>query len=69
MLMTEKMLFQEIWSSYESLMKRDHWKKNSYGHFLTALKAFKTQRELHHCLRALKAFNTEKKTPLLYYDC
>ena len=23
-------------------MKRDHWKKNYYGHFLTALKAFKT---------------------------
>ena len=23
----EKMLFQEIWSSYESLLKRDHWKK------------------------------------------
>ena len=35
-------------------------KKNSYGHFLTALKAFKTQRELHHCLTALKGFNFEK---------
>ena len=54
------MLFQEIWSSYESLMKRDHWKKNYYGHFLTALKAFKTERELHHCLTTLKVFNSEK---------
>ena len=36
-------------------------KKNSYGHFLTALKALKTQREVHHCLTALKVFNTEKR--------
>ena len=43
-------------------------KKNSYGHFLTALKAFKTQRELYHCLTALKVFITEKRTPLLSYD-
>ena len=43
-------------------------KKNSYAHFLTALKVFKTQRELHHFLTALKVFNTEKKTPLLSYD-
>ena len=42
--------------------------KNSYGHFLTALKAFKTQRELHHCLTALKVFDTGKRTPLLSYD-
>ena len=35
-------------------------KKNSYGHFLTALQAFKTERELHHCLTALRSFNTEK---------
>ena len=41
-------------------MKRDHWKKNYYGHFLTALKAFKTERELHHCLANLKVFNSEK---------
>ena len=41
-------------------MKRDHWKKNYYGHFLTALKAFKTDRELHHYLTTLKVFNTEK---------
>ena len=72
------MLFQ--WSSYESLM-RDHrnkaWplKKNSYGHFLTALKFFKTQTELNHCLTSffllkkglccflttLKVFNPEKR--------
>ena len=37
-------------------------KKNSHGHFLTAVKAFKTQRELHHCLAALKVFNPEKDT-------
>ena len=43
-------------------------KRNSYRHFLTALKAFKTQRDLHHCLTALKVFNTEKRTPLLSYD-
>ena len=55
------MLFQEVWSWYESLMKRDHWKKNYYGHFLTALKAFKTERELHHCLTTLKVFNPEKR--------
>ena len=30
------------------------------SHFLTALKVFKTQRELHHCLTALKVSNTEK---------
>ena len=35
-------------------------KKNYYGHFLTALKAFKTERELHHCLTTLKVFNSEK---------
>ena len=35
-------------------------KKNYYGHFLTALKAFKTKRELHHCLTTLKVFNSEK---------
>ena len=36
-------------------------KKNSYGHFLTTLKIFKTQRELHYCLTALKVFNPEKR--------
>ena len=34
--------------------------KNYYGHFLTALKDFKTKREFHHCLTSLKVFNTEK---------
>ena len=42
-------------------MKRDHWKKNYYGHFITALKAFKTERELHHCLMTLKVFNAENR--------
>ena len=41
-------------------MKRDHRKKNYYGDFLTALKAFKTKRELHHCLTTHKVFNSEK---------
>ena len=41
-------------------MKRDHWEKNYYDHFLAALKAFKTKRELHHCLTTLKVFNSEK---------
>ena len=41
-------------------MKHDHWKKNYYGQFLTALKAFKTERELHHCLKIPKDFNSEK---------
>ena len=54
------MLFQNVWSWYESLMKHDHWKKNYYGHFLTALKAFKTERELHHGLKIPKDFNSEK---------
>ena len=35
-------------------------KKNYYGHFPTALKDFKTKRELHHCLTTLKVFNSEK---------
>ena len=53
---TEKILFQEICASYESLMKRDTEK--GLSHFLTALKASKTQKELHHCLSTLKVFNT-----------
>ena len=58
--LTEKILFQEIWSCYESLMKRDHWKKNFCDHILTALKAFKTERELQHSLATPKIFNSEK---------
>ena len=42
-------------------MRRDHWKKNYYSHFITALKAFKTERELHHCLMTLKVLNSEKR--------
>ena len=34
--------------------------KNYYGHFLKALKAFKTEKELYHCLKTLKVFNSEK---------
>ena len=36
-------------------------KKKSFGHFITALKAFKTQKELHHRPTALKVSNTEKR--------
>ena len=66
--LTEKMLFKEIWSSYEGLMKRDHW-KITLRSLSEVLKVFKTQRKLYHCLTALKVFNTEKRTPLLSYDC
>ena len=59
--LTKKMLFQEIWSPYESLMKCEHWKKNYYGHLLTALRALKIERELHHCPTTLKDFNPEKR--------
>ena len=41
-------------------MKRDHCKKNYYGHILTTIKAFKTERELHHSLTTLNVFNSEK---------
>ena len=36
-------------------------KKNYYSHFPTALKAFKTEIELHHCLTTPKVFNSEKR--------
>ena len=35
-------------------------KKPHYGHFLTALKDFQTERELYYYLATLKVFNTEK---------
>ena len=38
------------------------------GHFLTALKASKAQKELHDCLTTVKVFNTEKRAPSLSYD-
>ena len=38
------------------------------GHFLAALKAFKMQKELHHCFMTLKVFDTEKETLSLSYD-
>ena len=55
---TEKMLFCEICASSESLMKPDHWKR--LGYFLTALKSFKTPKELHHCLTTLKSLILKK---------
>ena len=62
---TEKIMFQEICASYESLIKRDE--KDSVM-FLLFLKLLKTQKELHHCLTTFKVFNTEKRTPSLSYD-
>ena len=45
-------------------MKRDYWKK-VITVFLTALKAFKTERELHHSLTTLNVFNSEKKDAII----
>ena len=42
--------------------------KKGLCHFLTALKASKTQKQFHHCLATLKVFNTEKRSPSLSYD-
>ena len=64
---TEKALVQGICVSFESLMKRDT-EKGLCCHFLTALRASKTQKELHRCLTTLKVFNTEKTTLSLSYD-
>ena len=40
-------------------------KKDYYGHILMALKAFKTERELHHSLTTLNVFNSEKKDAII----
>ena len=48
--LTEKILFQEIFASYESAMTTE----KGLGHFFTALKASETQKEFHHCLTTLK---------------
>ena len=45
-------------------MKRDHWKKNYYGHFLTALKALKLKESSTTALQLLE-FLILKKTPSL----
>ena len=50
--LTEKILFQEIFASYESFMKRDHC--SLLGRFLTALKASKTQKNSITALQLLK---------------
>ena len=75
------MLFQEIWSSYESLMKRDHWKRTLTVTFWRLLKFLKLKetsttalwllkflilkKGLHCFLTTLTAFNTEKR----HYHC
>ena len=41
------------------------WPLKGFDNFLTALKTFKTQIELHHYLTALKNFNIETRTPSL----
>ena len=48
-----QMLFQEICASYENLSVIT---EKGLDHFLTAHKAFKTQKELHHFLRTLNVF-------------
>ena len=53
-----QMFFQEICASYENLSVII---EKGLDHFLTAHKAFKTQKELHHCLTTLRVFNTEKE--------
>ena len=49
-----------IWS----LIKRDHWKKNYYGHVLMALKLLKLKKNSTTALQLLKFLNL-KKTPSL----
>ena len=49
--MTEKTLLEEIRASDESLWSVTHEK--GIGHFLTTLKAFKTQKELRHYITTL----------------
>ena len=48
------MLFQEIWSSYESLMKRDHWKRTLTVTFWWLLKFLKLKENSTTALRLLK---------------
>ena len=73
----EKLLSEEIWSSYESLMKRDHWKKTFTVTFWRLLKFLKLKENSTTTLRllkflilkkglrcfltTLKVFNTEKR--------
>ena len=71
------MLFQEIWSSYGSLMKRDHWKRTLTVTFWGLLKFLKLKENsttallllkflilkkgLRCFLTTLKVFNPEKR--------
>ena len=48
------MLFQEIWSSYESLMKRDHWKRTFTVTFWWLLKFLKLKENSTTALQLLK---------------
>ena len=52
--LTEKMLFQEIWSSYESLMKCDHWKRTLTVTFWRLLQFLKLKENSTTALRLLK---------------
>ena len=54
-----QMFFQEICASYENLSVII---EKGLDHFLTAHKAFKTQKELHHCLRLLEFLILKKNT-------
>ena len=48
------MLLQEIWSSYESLMKHDHWKRTLTVTFWRLLKFLKLKENSTTALRFLK---------------
>ena len=44
------------------------WPLKGLGHFFTALKAFKTQKEFHQCPTTFKVFNTEKSALSLSWN-
>ena len=66
----EKILFQEIFASYENFMKVTTEKGLSHflralilgllHHFLMTFKVFNIEKGLHHFLETLKSFNFEK---------
>ena len=73
--LAEKILFQEICASYESLKKRDHWKKDPVtflpllkllklkNNSITALRLLKfliLKKGLHHFLTTFKVINVKK---------
>ena len=57
-----KNVVQEIWSSYESLMKRDHWKRTFMVIFWRLLKFLKLKENSSTALRLLKFLILKKDT-------